>query len=82
MLAAVNVTTLALRYGYDVANPPRLASEAALKPLPQHRPKRARHREFSRPSKTKGRTSDPPPDEVQLKPVFVPVLRESSGPAA
>ncbi|MCT2006855.1 hypothetical protein M3C74_02300 [Micrococcus lylae] len=82
VLAAVNVTTLAVRYGYDVANPPSLDPTVVLLPLPQHRPTTALHREFSRPAETKGRSTDPPPDKVRLEPIFLPVLRAPSSPAA
>lgn len=81
VLAAVNVTTLALRYGYDVGNPPSLDPAAVLAPLPQHRPTKALHREFSRPNETKRRSADPPPDRVQLEPIFLSVLRPPSTPA-
>lgn len=79
LMAAVNVTLLSTRYGYDVGNPPHLGGHEELVPLPQRRPTSALHRRI-RPFKRPKRKSKKPPGEPektqrQLEPLWKPVLR-------
>ncbi|WP_219105762.1 hypothetical protein [Austwickia sp. TVS 96-490-7B] len=51
ILAAVYASLLLTRYGYDVGDPPQVADDEVIEPLPSARPTKALHRQrkFSRP---------------------------------
>lgn len=80
ILAAVNASLLLTRYGYDVGDPPRVADDEVMEPLPSARPTKAldRQRKFSRP-----RRAQAPPGPAHTGPpttLWVRVKRTAKSP--
>jgi len=69
ILAAVNASLLLTRYGYDVGDPPQVADDEVIEPLPSARPTKALHRQrkFSRP-----RRAQAPPGPAHTGPPTTP----------